>query len=98
MLIFRSFRQAFACSGSIGHGLFFPLYCKNPANKSNTPDTLKVHALYFENVTSQGAEETKPARDAPAPIVTSNAGRAQQSKVLDDANKLTKGVIVSFQL
>ena len=47
--------------------------------------------LYFDITINCGTAETKPAKVAPAPIVTSSAGKAQQTIVLRLVNKLING-------
>lgn len=49
-------------------------------------EILKVQTLYFDNVTNQGAEDTRPANEAPAPMVTNSAGSAQHIKVPTEVN------------
>ncbi len=64
----------------------------------NEADKVNVQALYLDSVTNQGAEETKPAKVAPAPIVTKSAGKAQQSNVPRDANNESVGNIECLKL
>lgn len=58
------------------------------------PAMINALTLYCENATNQGAADTMPASAAPAPIVTSKAGRAQQISVLSDVNRLKDGASV----
>ena len=58
------------------------------------PAKLNIPDLYSERTVIHGAAPMRPAKDAPIPSVTSNAGRAQQTKVVALVNKLKIGRIV----
>ena len=47
----------------------------------------EISILYCDNTIKNGKELTKLANDAPAPRATNSAGKAQQIKVDDDANR-----------
>lgn len=96
MLVFRNLAHAMACAGSIGQGALLDLQSATPAIISIAPEIPNVQNLYFDNATSQGAVPTIPARTAPAPIVTSNAGKAQHTRVPADVSRLSEGRSVCF--
>ena len=62
------------------------------------PATTKTTTLYFEIAVIHGATEMKPANAAPAPKVTSNAGRAQHSNVPTLVNRVKIGNIVCLYI
>ena len=62
----------------------------NDAASSNT------YILYLDKNINSGKFDTKPARTAPAPMLTINAGRAQHSKVPRLVNKVINGIIIFF--
>lgn len=95
-LILRNRIHALARCGSKGHGAFLVRHRMSPANRIIKPETPNVHALYFDSATSQGAVLTNPARAAPAPSVTNNAGRAQHTSVPTEVNRLSVGMSVCF--
>ena len=67
---------------------------KKPAIISIKPENKKVYILYFDKYTNHGVTCTIDASAAPAPMVTSNAGRAQHSSVDSEVNKLKVGRIL----
>lgn len=95
-LVFRNLAHAIACAESIGHEAFLDRQSVAPAIRTIAPEIPNVQILYFDNATSQGALPTSPARAAPAPSVTSNAGRAQQTSVPADVSRLSAGRMPSF--
>jgi hypothetical protein len=52
-----------------------------------TPDTVNVHCLCRDIVTSHGMNESIDATDAPKLKSTSNDGRAQHKRVPSDVNR-----------
>ena len=73
---------------SKGQGRKRARYCIMPAMISAIAAKPKITPLYCVKVTSHGADETRPASAAPAPILTNKAGSAQQIRVPDAVNKL----------
>ena len=55
-----------------------------------------MYSLYWESKGSKGIALTKLARDAPAPIRTNKAGRAQHKRVDDVRNKVRKLIALLF--
>ena len=55
-----------------------------------------MYNLYWESKGSKGITLTKLARDAPAPIRTNKAGRAQHKRVDDVRNKVRKLIALLF--
>ncbi len=60
----------------------------------SNPAILNTYILYLDKNINSGKFDTKPARTAPAPMLTINAGRAQQSKVPRLVNKLINGSVI----
>ena len=73
--------QAWAFSGSTGHGAFLLYQIKNPLTIIKIPEIQKSKTLYFDSTIKIGALESNPASIAPAPKTTNKAGSAQQNKV-----------------
>ena len=57
-----------------------------------------MYSLYWESKGNKGITLTKLARDAPAPIRTNKAGRAQHKRVDDVKNKVRKLIALLFIL
>ena len=72
----------------MGHGMFLFTHKNNLTKAKRIPPTTKTTTLYFEIAVIHGATEMKPASAAPAPKVTSNAGRAQHSNVPTLVNRV----------
>lgn len=73
--------HAAACSGSAGQGAFLARHCITADALSSTPDAMKRGPLFADSHMIPGTAAVRPAITAPAPIVMSNAGSAQQSSV-----------------
>ena len=57
-----------------------------------------IWILYSESTTRNGKSVIKLAKDAPAPIATNNAGKAQHIRVEEEANKDEKLAVLSFNI
>ena len=64
----------------------------NNANK--TPAAMNIWVLYSETLVIHGTAPINPAKTAPRPSETNNAGNAQQSKVPTEVKRLNDGKIV----
>ena len=83
--------QAVALAGSAGQGACRDRQCIHAASRSSPPATINTTPLYSEITVIHGAAPIKPASEAPMPIVTSSAGKAQQIRVPTDVNRLSDG-------
>jgi hypothetical protein len=90
--------QALALLGCIGQGSFLACHCNQVLKHKVTPATANSTILYSEITVSQGAMLINPAKAAPKPMVTSNAGNAQQISVLSEVNKERLGSSVCRQI
>ena len=79
--------QAAACSGSAGQGAFLARHCIKADALSSTPDAIKRGPLFADSHMIPGTAAVRPAITAPAPMVISRAGSAQQTSVDVLANK-----------
>lgn len=82
----------------MGQGALRARHINIPASSNNTPDIKNIYSLYLLRATNHGAVLTSPANAAPAPMLTINAGRAQQSNVPAEVNRLSKGIAAFFKL
>src|SRR5215471_7427398 len=80
----RSRIQDFARTGSAGQRARRLRHAETPASISMTPENANNGFLCSESQTSCGTAAITLASAAPAPIDVSNAGIAQQSKVLNE--------------
>ncbi len=63
-------------------------HCRMPEATSITAPKIRMYIFLSENQMSCGTEEMRPAKVAPAPRMTNNAGKAQQTKVLNEENSV----------
>ncbi|WP_422689463.1 hypothetical protein [Candidatus Methylopumilus universalis] len=82
--------QSSANSLSLGQGRDLAFHCRNPDIDNIIPANINTPNLYSENQTICGTELTTEAITAPAPKLTNNAGKAQQTSVPPDENRVSK--------
>lgn len=85
--------HAAACSGSAGQGAFLARHCIKADALSRIPDAMKRGPLFEDSHMIPGTAAVRPAITAPAPMVISNAGSAQQRSVDVLANNDSVGPI-----
>ena len=78
--------QACALAGSAGQGMFLARHCINADMAIIMAAKLKTHSLCFPSHVICGTASMRPAITAPAPMLTSRAGKAQQISVPVDVN------------
>lgn len=76
-----NFLQAIAASLSKGHGAFLLSQWSIAERLIKTPAPPNTHTLCSDRVIRIGKLPSNPTNDAPIPIVTSRAGRAQHRRV-----------------
>jgi hypothetical protein len=92
LAVFRSVRQALRSSGSAGQGACRLLSVWKPPIAIEIALTAKMVSLCSLSQTICGYADTSEARTDPAPMLTSRAGIAQQTRVPDDAKRLTRAL------
>ena len=73
--------QARAFAGSAGQGAVLARHCRKPDRAIITPANKNTQALFFPSHVICGTVSIIPAITAPAPMLTSKAGSAQQMSV-----------------
>jgi len=89
-LIRRVREHALAFTGSAGQGAFLLRHCIKPDRAIIRPANKNTQILFFPSHVICGTVSIMPAITAPAPILTSKAGRAQQISVPVDVNREKK--------
>ncbi len=87
-LTFLKIEQTRACFGSMGHGILRARHIISPAAVIITAAIPNTQILYRDSQIMAGKELVNPANVAPIPSDTNNAGRAQQTNVPADVNRL----------
>ena len=93
-LTLRNLLHALALVRSTGQGAKRARHCNTAADTIRIPATANTISLCTDIAVIHGVLPTSPASAAPMPIVTNKAGRAQQSSVPIEVNKLSDGKIV----
>ena len=96
MLAFLNRLHTFAFNGSAGQGASLLYQIKKPLSIIKKPEKMNKIVLYFDNIIKKGMLDNSPAKTAPAPTATNNAGKAQQIKVPRLVNRLIEGMIRFF--